>query len=234
MHLKIDKILVSDIIRIAFLVVFFSAIAIYLGRPGVREHIFGINGLRMMLQGGHGDAGRLFSVLLFTMLWGALIASGVPRIWASALGGIIYGAFMGTILSLTASLLGATLLYGAGSSFLAGIVERRVEGTLKTWKDRFQKNVFWWVLYGRLIPFTNSTLMSLLCGSCRVRYWDFLLGSLVGFIPLAVVFATYGSAGIKGDFWQIMLATTLLILSILSRKIMVKWFPITIRDFKTQ
>jgi uncharacterized membrane protein YdjX (TVP38/TMEM64 family) len=230
MDLKIDKHLAMDIGRVVFLVVFFTAMAIYLGRPEIRERLFSIHNLRIVLHGGHGESFRLYPALLFTIIWGGLIAAGVPRLWASAVGGIIYGAFMGAILSLIASLLGAIILYGAGFSFLYGVMERRVGGTLKVWKERFQENAFWWVLYGRLFPFSNSTLMSLLCGSCRVSYRGFMLGSLLGFIPLAVVFATYGSGGVEGNLWQITVATVLLVLSVFSRKLFGKWFPATVRN----
>jgi uncharacterized membrane protein YdjX (TVP38/TMEM64 family) len=72
--------------------------------------------------------------------------------------------------------------------------------------------------------------MSLLCGSCRVPYREFMAGSLLGFIPLAMVFATFGSGGIKGNYWQISFATTLLILSILSRKLFKKWLPLILKQ----
>ncbi|HWR69084.1 MAG TPA: VTT domain-containing protein, partial [Desulfomonilia bacterium] len=137
---------------------------------------------------------------------------------------------MGTLLSILASLIGASILYEAGHSILAGMVERRVGDSLRMWRRRFQENAFWWVLYGRLFPFSNSTLMSLLCGICRVSYRGFMLGSLLGFIPLAVVFATYGSGGVKGNLWQITVATVLLVLSVFSRKLFGKWFPATVRN----
>lgn len=234
MDLKIDKHLAMDIGRVILVVVLFAGMAILLGRPEVRIYFIDIKGMRETLQGGHGGTGYLFSAFVFTLFWGGLTAAGVPRLWASAVGGIIYGAFMGTLLSLLASLLGASILFVAGSSFLAGVVERRVGDTLRMWQKRFQENAFWWVLYGRLFPFSNSTLMSLLCGSCRVSYRDFLLGSLLGFIPLAVVFATYGSGGVKGNMWQIGIATTLLIISIFSRKLISKWLPENVRNSKDQ
>ena len=67
--------------------------------------------------------------------------------------------------------------------------------------------------------------MSLLCGSCNVPFTAYLLGSLVGFVPLAVVFAAFGSGGAKGNLWQIGFATALLVLSIFSRRLMNRWFP---------
>jgi len=51
-----------------------------------------------------------------------------------------------------------------------------------------------------------------------------MLGSLLGFIPLAIVFAMYGSGGVTGSLWQIAFATALLILSMAARKILDKWF----------
>lgn len=227
MILKIDKHLAMDIGRVVFLMVLFSAMAIYLGRPEIRMHLFDIDRLRYTLQGGHGEFSRLLSTLLFTLLCGGLISAGVPRLWVSAAGGIIYGALMGTILSLMASLLGAAVLYGTGSTFLSGVVERRAGKVLNTWKERFQKNAFWWVLYGRLFPMSNSTIMSLICGCCKVSFRSFMFGSLLGFIPLTIVFAMFGSGGVKGNLWQIVFATALLVLSIASRKIFGKWFPQT-------
>jgi len=225
--LKIDKPLTMDIARVVFLVAVFTAMAIYLGRPEIRGHLFDIDRLRYMLQGGHGEFSRLASILLFTLFCGCLTSVGVPRLWVSAAAGIIYGAFMGTILSLVASLQGAATLYATGSTILSGVVERRAGKILNTWKERFQKNAFWWVLYGRLFPMSNSTLMSLICGCCKVSFKSFMLGSFLGFIPLAIVFAMFGSGGVKGNLWQIVFATTLLILSMGSRKIIAKWFPQT-------
>jgi uncharacterized membrane protein YdjX (TVP38/TMEM64 family) len=232
MDLKIDKQLAWDIGRIFLLVVFFTGMAILLKRPEIRKYLLDIKDMRETMQGGHGGSGFISSAFVFTLLWAGLIAAGVPRLWASAAGGIIYGAFMGTLLSLLASVLGASILYSAGMSILAGVVERRMGSTLRLWQTRFQENAFWWVLYGRLFPFSNSTLTSLLCGSCRVSFRDFTLGSLLGFIPLAVVFATFGSGGVKGNLWQICLATTLLLLSVFSRKLLGKVFPVIPTDVK--
>lgn len=220
MGLKTDKFLLKDILLIAALVIFFTAMAFVLEQPGIRSIVFDIDTLRFLLQGGDAAPNRLFSALAFLLAGGAVIAIGVPRLWISAAGGIIYGAFMGTLLSVLASLIGASVLYLAGKTILSHIAQRRLGDTMKIWQGRFQDNAFWWVLYGRLFPFSNSTLMNLLCGSCLVPFTQFMLGSLVGFIPLAVVFATFGSGGIKGNLFQIALASALLIISVFSRRLL--------------
>ncbi|HPP81199.1 MAG TPA: glycosyltransferase family 39 protein [Deltaproteobacteria bacterium] len=230
MNLKIDRQILSDICRVVLVAVLFTGMAVVIGRPEVRAYLFDIDRMREALQGGWGGRSRLISAALFVLIWGGLVAAGIPRLWASAIGGIIYGAFMGTVLSLIASLLGSSILYGAGASMLAGVVERRMGITVKLWRARFQENAFWWVLYCRLFPFSKSTLTSLLCGSCRVSFRSYTLGSLLGFIPLAVVFATFGSGGVKGNLWQIGLATMLLVLSVLARRLLSPWFPVTVND----
>lgn len=133
---------------------------------------------------------------------------------------MIYGAVAGTILSLWASLLGSSLLYLFGRAILAGIVERRFTVKLKDWQVRLKSNAFWWVLYGRLFLFSNSTVMSLVCGSCKVSSTPYALGSLIGFSPLAIVFACYGSGGAQGDLRKIAVATAVLVLSIGARRIL--------------
>jgi uncharacterized membrane protein YdjX (TVP38/TMEM64 family) len=225
MSSKSNKEIIADISRVFLLVAFFSAVALVLKRPDVRKLLFDMDMLRSTLQGGDESSRRMYSALIFILLGGGLIAVGVPRLWASAAAGVVYGAFMGTMLSLVASLLGASILYAAGRFMLAAVVERRIGDTLKVWKLRFRENAFWWVLYGRFFPFSNSTAMSLLCGGCRVPFIPYMTGSLIGFVPLAIVFAAYGSGGVKGNLWQIGFATVLLILSLFSRRLMNKWFP---------
>ncbi|HVN72473.1 MAG TPA: VTT domain-containing protein [Desulfomonilia bacterium] len=225
MSFKIDREVIADVSRIILLVAFFSAAALVMKRPEVRKLLFDVNTMRAALQGGSQSSGRIYSTIIFTFTAGGLIALGVPRIWSSAAAGVIYGALMGTALSLMASLIGASALYAAGRFVLSSVVERRTGDTLKVWKERFRQNAFWWVLYGRFFPFSNSTAMSLLCGGCRVPFIPYVTGSFIGFVPLAVVFAAYGSGGVKGNMHQIALATVLLVLAVFSRRILRRWFP---------
>jgi uncharacterized membrane protein YdjX (TVP38/TMEM64 family)/Tfp pilus assembly protein PilZ len=223
MSQEIDKNLLRDIIRVVLTVAFFSAMALLLARPEFRKLFFDIDTIQSVLRGSERTSGYVFSGLVFTLAGGGLIALGVPRLWASAVGGIIYGAFIGSILSILAALFGASVVYLAGKFIFAAVVERRVGDKARIWKARFQQNAFWWVIYGRLFPFSNSTVMSLLCGSCSVPFIPFVMGSLVGFVPLAVAFATYGSGDTKGNIWQIGFATLLLVLSIFLRRLLRRW-----------
>ena len=207
------KTLAGDIVRIAAVAALFIVLALLLKVPAVRSVLFDLDTFRAVLKGGDSLLDRLASAGYFVLIGSMLIALGVPRLWASAVGGAIYGAVLGTLLSIPASLFGAAILYYAGRFLLARVVERQAGE-----KRRFQDNAFWWVLYMRLFPFSNSTLMSLFCGSCKVPFRAFLLGSLLGFAPLAVAFATFGSGGIKGNACQIGFATLTLVAFMVFRR----------------
>jgi uncharacterized membrane protein YdjX (TVP38/TMEM64 family) len=225
MSREFNKGLFADILRVVLLVALFSAMALLLRRQEIHKFLFDIDTIRTELSGGGDFSGYVLSGLIFTLAGGGLTVFFLPRLWLSAVGGIIYGALIGTLLSLLATLFGAAVLHVAGKYIFAAVVERRLGDKVNLWKVRFQENAFWWVLYGRLFPISNSTLMSLICGSCKVRFLPFLWGSALGFIPLTVVFATYGSGGVKGNVWQIGFATMLLIFSIYLRSFLKRWFP---------
>lgn len=212
--------LLQDVLGAAALGIVFGSMAYLMTRPGVKDVVMDVHLMRYHLQGhALGWQGRLLSACAFTVLWGVLVAGGVPRLWASAVGGILYGAVLGTVLSILASLLGATILFFAGSTFLSGMVERRLGQVVLSLRERFRKNSFWWVLYMRLFPLANSTVVSLACGGAGIPFRDYFLASLIGFVPMAAVFATYGSGGVKGNLTQVVLATILLILSFFLRRV---------------
>jgi uncharacterized membrane protein YdjX (TVP38/TMEM64 family) len=118
------------------------------------------------------------------------------------------------------------VVYHFGRFFLRDVVNRRVGGRLEMWRNRFRANGFWWVLYGRLFPFSNSTAKSLLCGSCEVPFLPYLAASFLGFIPHTVIFAVFGSGGAKASWPQIILGLGLMLLVFFSRRMLKAVFPV--------
>ncbi|HON38734.1 MAG: TVP38/TMEM64 family protein [Desulfomonilia bacterium] len=232
MSTGLDRKVAGDVCRVAGVAVFFVAATVFLEKSGIRNALFDVETFRSLLQGGSSGTGRMVSAAIFVVGGAGVIALGMPRLWASAVGGVVYGALMGTVLSVMASILGASILYLAGRSLLGRVVERRLGGRLEFWRRRFHENAFWWVLYGRLVPFSNSTIMSLLCGSCRVPFWAYVQGSVLGFIPLAAVFAAFGSGGLEGNLGQIGFAVLVLAAFVILRRLINARTPV-IADEKT-
>lgn len=207
--------LVKDISRVLFIVGMFAMAAWLLQSEYVRQHILDIGSLREVLHPGDSIQGQLKSYIIFIVAGTLLIAVGLPRIWISAAAGSIYGAVLGLALAMVTSMLGASVTYLVGRSLLRSMVRRRFEKRIGRWSDRFRKNAFFWVLYLRLFPASNATLTSLLCGCLKVDFRAYTTANAIGFIPLTVIFAMFGSGAAKGNSSQLVIGGVLLLIAVL-------------------
>jgi uncharacterized membrane protein YdjX (TVP38/TMEM64 family) len=76
----------------------------------------------------------------------------------------------------------------------------------------------------RLFPLSIATLAGLVCGACRLPPVAYLTGSFLGFIPLAVFFAVFGSGGANGNFYQLALGTMFLMAAMAGRMFIARLF----------
>ena len=210
----------KDLTTIVIIGVVFLLLALFFRSDLARDLFENVHRIRSFLKSGAVPGGLFGSGAVFVVVTGLLISLGVPRIWISALGGAVYGALLGAALSLCSTVIGATALFFAGSTFLGSVVERRFAGRAGKFVERLSREAFWWTLYLRLFPFSNSTVQSLLFGSLRVPFTAYISGSILGFIPLTVVFAVFGSGGVKGNYYQIWLGFALIAAVALIRYLM--------------
>jgi len=157
----------ADLPRFFIVGAVFLALALFLRHEISGNTLFQIQELRARLLGDDIPGGLWMSGAIFLLSSGLLISLGIPRLWVCGVAGTVYGAGLGSLLALGGSLIGAITVYLLGRSLLAGMVQRRFAGHLASWGLLLQDNGFWLVFYSRLFPFTNSTVNSLLCGSCR-------------------------------------------------------------------
>lgn len=142
-----------------------------------------------------------------------LVAVGAPRQAVSFLGGYAYGAGLGSLAALGASLTGslATFLYARllGRSF----VQARFARSIKRMDDLLADNAFGAVILIRFLPVGSNVVTNLAAGVSRVSVWPFAAGSAVGFLPQTFIFALLGS-GINIDpLWRTSLAVLLFLVS---------------------
>lgn len=153
-------------------------------------------GLKSMLESGWVDSevrGKgLWGEALFILVGASFTALGMPRQVVSFLGGYAFGFWLGTLLSLLATLLGAMgVFYYArfmGRDFLA----RRFPGRLKKIDDFLSGNPMTMTLVLRLSPFSSNLVANLAAGVSGVRALPFFAGSAIGYLPQTIVFALLG------------------------------------------
>ena len=220
----------ADLGRFFIIGIVFLGLALFLRHEMSGSALFQIQVIRAHLLGRNFPGGLGSSSAIFLLSSGLLISLGIPRLWVCGVAGAIYGTGLGTLLALGGSMIGATTVYLFGHSLLAGMVQRRLTGHLTLWGQRLRQNGFWWVLYGRLFPFTNSTINSLICGCYRVPLGQYLAGSLLGFLPLTFVFSAFGNGGINGNFRQVLISLGLLGLAMICRQLTKKYPRATIKN----
>jgi len=129
---------------------------------------------------------------IFTVIWVSLLGFGSPILIIS---GILFGQWLGTIVSVFSLSLGALVLYSIGNFFFRDLVKKILEKKFEKYIKLFQKNeLYYFFIYrfigGLGVPFGLQNLIPILFRMKKINYF---LASFFGFIPGIFVFNTIGA-----------------------------------------
>ena len=129
---------------------------------------------------------------IFTVVWVALLGFGSPILIFS---GILFGKWIGTIISIISISIGALILYIIANFFFRDTVKKILEQKFKKYIQLFQKNEFYYFFLYRFIgglgvPFFLQNIFPVLFNMKKKNYF---FSSLFGFVPSFFVFNTIGA-----------------------------------------
>jgi uncharacterized membrane protein YdjX (TVP38/TMEM64 family) len=129
---------------------------------------------------------------IFTVAWVALLGFGSPILIFS---GILFGKWIGTIISIISISIGALILYIIANFFFRDMVKKILEQKFKKYIQLFQKNEFYYFFLYRFIgglgaPFFLQNILPVLFDMKKKNYF---FSSLFGFVPSFFVFNTIGA-----------------------------------------
>ena len=129
---------------------------------------------------------------IFAVVWVALLGFGSPILIFS---GILFGKWIGTIISIISISIGALVLYSIANFFFKDIVKKILEKKFKRYIQLFQKNEFYYFFLYRFIgglgvPFFLQNIFPVLFNMKKKNYF---FSSLFGFVPSFFVFNTIGA-----------------------------------------
>ncbi|MFC7089337.1 TVP38/TMEM64 family protein [Halomonas salifodinae] len=138
---------------------------------------------------GQGMEGPLLLVLLMIL---AVVVGPIPTLPISAAAGLAFGVGSGVMLSITGATLGALIAF-----FLARLIGREALRSRLPDNPLFgsrgsQRLLFCTVLITRLVPIFSFALISYAAGLTAISAWRFALASLIGMLPMTVVFTNLG------------------------------------------
>jgi len=121
----------------------------------------------------------------------------VPFALIAGVNTLIFGWVGGFILSLTGSLLGASLGFWLARTLGQEWAQPKIGG-LGKWGPLIQGNCFSIILISRLIPILPSAAVNYAAGLSLMTFPTFLLATFIGKIPMIV-----WESWIGHDFWQL-------------------------------
>lgn len=136
--------------------------------------------------------------LVFIMGTAALTAIGVPRLVLCSLGGLAFGFEAGLLWSQIATVLGSYATFAfvrrRGRDYALNRFPR-----LRRFSQRLESKGVMAVVLVRQLPM-NGFYNNVFLGLTPVSHRDFLIGSLIGFLPLGLTACLIGAGLIQPDF----------------------------------
>ena len=135
---------------------------------------------------------NLIYFFIFAVIWIALLGFGSPLLIVS---GILFGQWLGTLVSVISISVGALILYSFGNFFFRDLVKKILEQKFEKYILLFKRNEFYYFFIYRFIgglgvPFGLQNLIPILFGMKKLNYF---LSSFFGFIPGFFIFNTIGA-----------------------------------------
>lgn len=145
---------------------------------------------------------NLFTALLvFVIAEVVLVALSVPvGIWMSALGGFLFGFWIGVAVVSVAAMLGAILAFLSARYVFCDVIHRvaATRPRLKRWLTAIDRGLHdhgaYYVLLLRLTPVFPFWAVNLGLGLTRVRLWDYWWATQVGMLPATLVVVNAGAS----------------------------------------
>jgi uncharacterized membrane protein YdjX (TVP38/TMEM64 family) len=129
---------------------------------------------------------------IFAVAWVALLGFGSPILIFS---GILFGKWIGTIISIISISIGALALYSIADFFFKDMVKKILGQKFKKYIQLFQKNEFYYFFLYRFVgglgaPFFLQNVFPVLFNMKKNNYF---FSSLFGFVPGFFIFNTIGA-----------------------------------------
>lgn len=149
----------------------------------IQENIDEIIGKNLILN--------LVLFFMFSAIWVMLLGFGSPIL---ILSGIIFGKWIGTLISLISISFGSLCLYIIGSYFFSDLIHKILKKKFAKFIERFKKNEFYYFFAFRAaggfgIPFGLQNLLPVIF---QIKNYNYFLASFFGFVPHFFIWNSVG------------------------------------------
>jgi uncharacterized membrane protein YdjX (TVP38/TMEM64 family) len=135
----------------------------------------------------------LTALLLFGVTYVVVAAMSLPiAAFLTILGGFLFGPFLSLIIVDISATLGATFLFLIVKTTFGEILEEKGAPWVKKMEKGFQKNIFFYLLFIRLIPLFPFWAVNLVSALLNTPLRVFVTATLIGIIPVTFIYSLLG------------------------------------------
>lgn len=154
-------------------------------------------------------AAGLWAPLLFLLVHSLVTVAPFPRTIFTVASGVLFGSFLGLLLAMVATIVSAGIAFLLVRDAGADVLERRApKGAVEWVRARLAHRGLLAMISLRLIPAVPFSVMNYASGLSGVRFWAFLLGTVIGVLPGTVMIVVVGDAAVGGNPPPAMLAVS--------------------------
>ena len=128
--------------------------------------------------------------IILGIVWIFLQGFASPLVLAS---GFLFGSYIGTIVVVIALSLGATLIYILANFFFKDLIREKFLNKFNNLENRFKKRELTYMIAYRFIGGIPLQIQNLLPCMFSVSVKNYLIGTIIGFIPQMFILASLGS-----------------------------------------
>ncbi len=151
----------------------------------------------------------------FVIVYVGLTVLLFPAVVATLAGGALFGVVAGSLVTLVAALLGATIAFVIGRRLGHTNVQRLVGSRAAMWEKWMRERGFVALLYARLVPIVPFNLLNYAAGMTGITLRSYVAATAIGIVPGTVAYTALGStAGHPGSLPFIIALAAVAILTV--------------------
>ncbi len=185
-----------------------AALAAFLLVVFVVEQVRGWDDVRLVRH--QVDAAGPWGAAVFVAGYALLCLLPAPKGLLTALGGALFGVWLGALLSWIAALAGAAVAFGLGRTLGREAVNRLTHGRGARVDRLLAEHGFTAVIALRLVPVLPYTAINYSAGLTGVGWRAYLAGSALGMVPGSLAYSALGAWG--ADPWGIFAGVAALVI----------------------
>lgn len=157
------------------------------------------------------DSLGLLAPIVYIVLFTFVPLTFFPDSVLAIAGGMAFGLFKGTLLTITGALCGGSLAFFLTRYLGQDIIKKIIKKDISILRKHTQEKGFLVVLVLRLIPLVPFDVISYSAGLSEIKYKDFLLATFLGIIPGVAVFSNIGDKSLKAGSFEFYVSIALLV-----------------------